>query len=84
MEPYSEQVGGHLWWRRWGGTQDVLWVWTIVDGNFSDALVPDDASEAELREYDAGRFGYYGGQTLLVVWLNREESKRLQVSQFGR
>ncbi len=82
VEPYCEQVGGHLWWRRWGPTQDLLWVWTIVDGNFSDALVPADASEAELRDYDAGRFNYYG-EPLAVAWTDPPESNRLRSTQFG-
>lgn len=83
VEPCCTQVGGHLWWRRWGRTQDLLWVWYIVDGDFSDAVVPDEFSEDELREYDAGRFPADGGETLRVVWLNPEESKRLSMSQFS-
>ena len=83
VEPYCEQVGGYLWWRRWGQTRDVLWVWTVVDGNFSDSLVPDDASVDELRDYDAGRFGHYG-ETLRVVWTDHAESEHLRASQFGR
>jgi hypothetical protein len=72
VEPYGEQVGGRLWWRRWGRTQDLLLVWTIVDGTRSDSLVPDDASEDELRDYDAGRSATTArrsaccGQTLLI------------------
>ncbi len=34
--------------------------WTLVDGTFSDTLVPDDAPDEELRDYDAGGFEYYG------------------------
>ncbi|MDP9460812.1 MAG: hypothetical protein M3Q22_11390 [Actinomycetota bacterium] len=83
VEPYSEQVDGHLWWRRWGRTRDVLWVWTIVDGTFSDSLVPDDGSEDELGDYDAGRFSHYG-ETLGVLWADPAESKHLRASQFGR
>ncbi len=83
VEPYCEQVGGHLWWRRWSRTQDILWVWTIVDGKFSDALVPDEASEAELRDYSAGHFSHYG-ETLSVVWTDRPESHRLRAAHFDK
>ena len=83
VEPYSRQVGGHLWWSRWGRTQDLLSVWYIVNGNFSDAVVPDEFSENELRDYDAGRFAADNGDTLSLVWLNPEESKRVRASQFG-
>ena len=82
VEPYCEQVGGHLWWRRWGRTQDLLFVWTIVDGKPSDALVPDDASEDEVRDYDAGRFSHYG-ETLGVLWTDPAESRRLRACSFG-
>ncbi len=83
VEPYAEQSGGRLWWRRWDRTRDLLWLWTIVDGQFSDDLVPDDASEDELQEYDEGRFSHYG-ETLRVQWTDPDESKRLRASQFGR
>lgn len=54
VEPYAEQVAGHLWSTRWDKSRDVLWLWTLVDGRFSDTLVPDDAADDELRDYDAG------------------------------
>jgi len=83
VEPYYEQVGGRLWWRRWSPVHDVLWEWAIVDGNHSDALVPDDASTDVLRAYDAGHFDYYG-EDLRVVWTRTEESKRLRASHFSK
>ncbi len=74
-EPYCEQVGGHLWWRRWGKTQDLLFVWTIVDVAPSDALVPDEASEEEFRDYDSGRVSHYGeGARRVVDGLRRVEA----------
>lgn len=82
VEPYSRQVSGHLWWRQWGPTRDVLWLWTIVDDHFSDHLVPDETSEDELRAYSAGRFEYLG-ERLRVLWTDTEESRRLRASQFG-
>lgn len=81
VEAVCEQVGGHLWWRRWGPTQDTLWVWTLVDGSPSDTLVPDEASQAELDAYDAGRFDH-DGEALRVVWTDRAESAHLRAAYF--
>ncbi|WP_299038971.1 hypothetical protein [uncultured Pseudokineococcus sp.] len=83
VKPYYEQVGGHLWWRRWGPVHDVLWESTLVDGKHSDSLVPDDTSTDVLRAYGAGCFDYYG-EALRVVWTDREASRRLRESHFGR
>lgn len=83
VEPFSDQEGGHLWWRRWGPTYDVLWPWYVIDGSFSDSIIPQDATAAELEDYDRGRFGYCG-EVLRVDWLDPEESARLQASEFGR
>jgi hypothetical protein len=83
VEPYAEQVGGHLWWRRWGPTHDLLWLWTVVDGQYSDSLVPDDASEEELHDYDTGRYLHYG-EDLTVLWMDADGSKRLSAAHFGR
>lgn len=83
VEPYAEQVAGHLWWTRWDTSRDVLWLWTLVDGKFSDTVVPDDAADAELRDYDAGRFQHYG-DSLRVMWTDDEESRRLRATEFGR
>lgn len=82
VEPFSEQVGGHLFWRRWGETRDVLWVWTLVDGAYCDSLVPEAASDEEIADYEAGHFTYLG-ETLDVVWTDPSESEQLRASQFG-
>lgn len=83
VEPYAEQVGGHLWWSRWDTSRDVLWLWTIVDGAFSDTLLPEDAADEELQNYDAGLFEYYGEQ-LRVLWTDEPESRHLRSTEFGR
>ena len=83
IEPYAEASGGRLWWTRWGRTHDILWLWSIVDGVFSDEVVPDDAADDELTGYDSGRFMHYG-EALRVAWLSQEESTDLRASAFGR
>ena len=49
--PYAPQVGGHLWWTRWGSTRDWLFEWTVVDGNWSDTLVPEDMAGEVVAGY---------------------------------
>ncbi len=83
VEPLSSTVGGHMWWRRWGPTRDVLWEHTVVDGNFSDTFMPEDAADEVLADYDAGRFDYYG-EAMRVVWTDASESVRLRSLEFGR
>ncbi len=83
VEPYAMQLGGHLWWSRWGSTRDLLWEWTVVDGRFSDTLVPEDAAEEVLTDYDSGLFEYYG-EAMLVLWTDAAESGRLRTLAFGR
>lgn len=77
--PYSEQIGGWLWWRRWGPSRDMLLLYIIIDGRFSDAVVQD--AEEKLAEYDAGHFRYYG-ELLHVRWTSVEESAQLRSSWF--
>lgn len=82
VEPYAQGRSGRLWWTRWDRTGDILWLWTIVDGRFSDDLVPDDVSDEELRRLDQGLFPYYADD-LRVVWLNRNDSARLRSLEFA-
>ncbi len=82
VECIALQVGGHLWWRRWGFTRDWLYEWTVVDGNFSDTLVPEDMADEVLADYDSGRFDYYG-EALRVLWTDPSESERLRRLKFG-
>lgn len=81
VRAYAEQCGGYWWWRRWGSTRDALWLWTIVDGRFSDHWVTD-AVEEELDAYDNDRYWHYG-EVLAVRWTDPEESAHLRKSAFG-
>lgn len=63
----------------------LLWLWTIVDGQFSDDLVPDDDAEDELGNYDAGRYSHQG-ETLRVQRTDpdeREAPERRVLRQVG-
>jgi hypothetical protein len=81
-EPVSTQESGHLWWRRWGKPYEQLWLWTIVDGNFSDTLGPDDYADEQLREFASGRLLHYG-ETLRIQWVSEKDAERLRETQFG-
>ncbi|MGN6333320.1 MAG: hypothetical protein ACTHOD_17025 [Motilibacteraceae bacterium] len=81
VAPYAEQTGGRLWWRRWSPARDALGLLTILDGRISDHFLADDIA-TELDAYDAGRFEYLG-ERFCVVWLDRQESARLRVDEFG-
>jgi hypothetical protein len=83
VEPYAEQIGGYLWWRQWGPSWDALWLWTVIDGQFSDHWLTDETAAEELAAYDAGRYWHYG-EVLRVRWTGREESAQLRSSEFGR
>ena len=54
-----------------------------MEDNFSDTLVTDNVAHQELREYDEGRFEYYG-ESLDVVLTDDAESRRLRSTEFGR
>jgi hypothetical protein len=80
-EPFSITTGGYLWWRRWGQTHDILWLWTLIDGKVSDHVLHEDATDAELADYDLGRFAYYG-ESLRVDWVSQDESASLRARHF--
>ncbi len=82
VERVAPQVGGHLWWKRFGSTRDWLFEWTVVDGNYSDTLVPEDTAGEVVADYDSGRFDY-SGEVLRVVWTDGAESELLRRLEFG-
>lgn len=60
----------------------MLWLWVIVDGQFSDHVVPAENAERQLRDDAEGRFEHYG-EYLRAQWTDGEESRRLRSSEFG-
>ena len=82
VEPYAEVASGRLWWSRWSDSYDMLWLFSIVDGNFSDTLVPAERAEDELQDWSQGRYEHYG-EVLRAAWVSVEESDRLRQSEFG-
>ena len=82
VEAYSKHVGGSLWWRRWAQPWDAVWLWTVIEGQFSDHWITDEIDE-ELAAYDAGRYRHQG-ETLRVRWTVPEEAAHLRRSKFGR
>jgi hypothetical protein len=82
IEPHAQLLSGRLWWRRWAPSHDRPWVFTIVDGTFSDSVVDEDGIEDEVRDWEAGRFRYCG-EVLLAQWVPAAEAAHLRRSQFG-
>ena len=79
VQPFATQVSGHLWWKQWGPSQDIFWLWSVVDGRFSDSMGPANAVDDELRDLQAGRFHYYG-EELRVQWLSGAEAEQVRKS----
>ena len=82
VDVYAEAESGRWWWTRWGPTYDVLWLFSLVDGSFSDTVVPPEAVDGELDDYAKGLYHHYG-EVLRVRWTTPEESAYLRRSRFG-
>jgi hypothetical protein len=82
IEPTATVLGGQLWWRRWSPTRDSLWIWILLDGDYTDDFVRDDRIEMQLADFDAGRF-LVRGEELLLSWLSKEDSVRAKDEIFG-
>lgn len=83
VQAQADQVGGRLWWRRWGATRDALWLWTIVDGKFSDHWTSSEGLEEELAGFGAGVL-LFVGEELSVRWVDEAESASLRRIAFER
>lgn len=81
-EPVALQESGHFWWRRWGEPREWFWLWTVIDGKFSDTLGPDDLADGQLLEFASGFFELYG-ETFRLEWVSEAEAERLRDTQFG-
>lgn len=83
--PYSLQTGGHLWWRRWSAPRYAAFVSIIVPWHWlraTDEVIEPDILDAELDDWDAGRYEF-DGQVFALEWLDDEESARLAASEFS-
>ncbi|MFC0624185.1 hypothetical protein [Kribbella deserti] len=72
-EASSTQVGGRLWWRRWGPYRWAVRVWLSGAGLDPDAMVQPEDVPAELADWDAGRFRLRG-DVLDLRWLAADEA----------
>ena len=43
VEADAEAKSGHLWWTRWTRLHDVPWIFTVVDGEYCDTLIPEES-----------------------------------------
>ncbi|MDX6208672.1 MAG: hypothetical protein QOE24_1063 [Frankiales bacterium] len=81
VQLFAIRASGRLWWKQWGPSHDVLWLWSVVDGRFVDSMGPANAVDEELQEFEAGRFHYFG-EVLRTQWLSGVEAEKLRQS-FG-
>lgn len=78
-----EQVGGHLWWRRWSAPEEFAVCYlNAADADsplpeFTDFWVTPDALDDELADWAAARMTYVG-ETYALSWLSAEESAQLR------
>lgn len=78
------QLGGHLWWRRWGPDREYLRTWVRhPDNTFTeDCLFDDESIDVELAYWHRGKFPF--NQELLdLTWLSQEEGLQLAPDIFG-
>ncbi len=85
-EAYAEQVGGALWWRRWSEMRWAAHVWLNLPGldvgvDATDTLIAPEDLEAELDDWDAGRFTF-AGQLVTLRWLDADESARVAEAEW--
>ncbi|NIH86595.1 hypothetical protein [Amycolatopsis granulosa] len=79
------QVGGALWWRRWSAPHYAAHLWMALPWlgvSVTDTIVDARFLEAELADWDAGRFALHC-ESLAVEWLSLEESRELARIEFG-
>jgi hypothetical protein len=81
VEPHAQIRSGRLWWRRWAPSEDLPWLYMIVDGTFNDSVLFADEIEDEVRDWEAGRF-QYRGEVLLAQWVPPAEAAHLRRTQF--
>ena len=72
------EVGGHLWWRRWGNPRTTADVWIVagaVDHPYHLAWFRDDHEVNETLDlWDAGQVVVGEGRLHEVRWLDRQQS----------
>lgn len=80
---FSTHLAGRLWWRRWGPARDAIWIWTVVDGRFSDAYVtePDRVFEESVM-WDGGAFEHQS-EVLAAEWLTGSDEDQVRAQVFG-
>jgi hypothetical protein len=79
------QIGGHLWWRRWGPARPAAEVWVEapgVDRAYQDTWVVDAALDDDLDRWDAGRVLVGPDDERSVHWLDAAASTRIARAVF--
>ncbi|GLI00254.1 hypothetical protein Pa4123_55300 [Phytohabitans aurantiacus] len=80
---WSQQVGGHLWWRRWSEPREQAEGYlAFTAGGFDDFVEDLQTLGDELADWGMGRF-LYRGELLHVTWLDDATSRQTRVDTFG-
>ena len=81
------QVGGHLWWRRWGDPRTTADVWIVagaVDRSYRLGWFGDDDVLGDMLDlWDAGQVVVAVGRLYEVRWLDPQESVEVARDVFG-
>jgi hypothetical protein len=78
-----QQVGGHLWWRRWSEPREQVEGYLAFTGGEFDDFVEDLPTLGdELADWRMGRF-LYRGELLHVTWLDDATSQQTRIDTFG-
>lgn len=81
VEQVSAQLGGGLWWRRWGPWRDSLLIYVEIGDEIDDISIGEPHIDDEIDEWRTGRFSH-GDDEYAVEWLDDTETARVR-TEFG-
>lgn len=71
----KENIGGHLWWRRWGNEQPIVFLEIyFTDGSCNSVTDFGPEIWTELNRWESGLF-LWRGRECSIVWLDAEEAE---------
>lgn len=83
VETWSEQLGGHLWWRDWSDPYEVVHSYVrFSDGWSDDWIVGRDHLDGELGDWKQNKLVYLG-KVIGIEWLDDTTSLEVRDREFG-
>jgi hypothetical protein len=84
---YWRQLGGLLWWKRWGEPDQTAVANLLLHGEFEDWFIHGDELESAVQEWRRGRWVEEdedaGRRVYGVSWLSTEESVEVAQRELG-